>query len=484
MKKHNLNPDKILPIVFSAIASVFSLGTSFILAKVMGQYGYGILQYNLGLANILSALITFGITFYLTKEAQFSSDKNAFFSKYLILFDIIAVVAAPIVFLLFYFTLGRIEKNVLLIFTIYLAAFSLAVVSIVSSFLLGIRKASLSVLFGSLLPKIGILGFVLYFVIAKKVDMLSDYYLFILLGVNLLSSLPVLIKFFRFGKINFSKNESKTLFAFFLLIISNTLNAQMAKVMQGEYEKLSGAESFLGVLSLSLQIVSLTTIISQAITTIAQPIFSEHAKRNDSEGLLNAYKTVLRINSAICVPFNLAFICEADTILSLFGSSYVFYGSSLVFILISCAVFVSSVTGPSGTLLTFANHEKLQVVNGLVSTGVFVGVSLSLLYFTPFGIPIAYLTSEFIANAIKLIEMKKIYKRHPIDIKTLFYILIMMAISTAVFIPIGLFIKNIYLWGVLNVAVGSILILAFFFLSPFREDRYFFKKQTVAPKQQ
>lgn len=75
---NNLNLEKIGPFIFSGLASLFSILTSLLIARPLGNVLYGQIQYYIGLITTIQAIIKFGIGAIMTKNAQFEKDKKAF----------------------------------------------------------------------------------------------------------------------------------------------------------------------------------------------------------------------------------------------------------------------------------------------------------------------------------------------------------------------------------------------------------------------
>jgi O-antigen/teichoic acid export membrane protein len=427
--------------------------------------------------------VAFGINFVLVKSSQFQQNPKAFFTRYIILFDIVSAVVFPVFFAISYFQLSELKENIFLIILIFGSGFCTAYDALLGGYLLGIGKATLSTALTSFIPKLALFVTLLLFYYVFGKQFLMDYYVIGYLVVYFLSCVPYSFVFFRKAKFRFSKTEIVAILSFFVLVVTQSLNTNLSKVIQGQYDSYQSSQgkSYTGILGLSMQIMTLATLFSATVTTLAQPVFAFHSERKDNTSLIDEYRTVLRVNSYITIPFCIALMIEAKSLLSIFGSSYSDSKSVIFFLIIAASFLLSSVTGPDGTLLTFSGHEKIQIINGLIYIIVFVGFSIFLETFTIFGIAIAFAISTIVVEGMKLIEIGVYYKTIPIDIKTLFTLLVMSGICIAIFYPIT-FVQNAILWTAANILIGIMAIILCFFLSPFRKDKYFFKTKSLEQK--
>lgn len=471
---------KVLPILFSVGATGFGALTSLLIARPLGNELYGQIQYFVGIIGVLTTTLQFGINFILVKNSQFEKDKKAFFTKHLLLFNLLNAVGMCIFILVAYFLLNSFSSNVLLILIVFFSGYSAALDGLVGAFLLGTGKAAASTFLGSFLPKAILLVLAVVALNTLGNEKLVDLYVPIYLLAYGVSALPYSVLLIRKTTFRFEKKELAAVFSFFLITITQSLNSYLSRVMQGEYDlaqNAAGLESYNGIYGLSLQIFSLSTLFSSVITTLAQPIFSHFYSASDTKQLINEYRKVLRVNSYVGTPFCMALIVESKKVLEVFGSSYVGEEAEIFFLLVGLQTLISHLAGPDGTLLTYAGHQKIQVLNGFINISTFFLFSLILLHFTIYGIPIAFLASSFFSEVAKFIEFKKFYGCLPIDAKSFLTIFVCIALSVAVFLPLS-FIGNIYIWAILNVIVGVAFILLSFALTPFKSDKTFFKSES------
>jgi len=478
-KKSKINFDRILPILLSALAALFSMLTSLLIAKPLGNELYGVIQYYLGIMTTVSIIVGFGISFVLIKSSQFQDNPKAFFTKYLILFDIISAIGLPIFYLIAYFFLANINQNILLIFMLYGGAYCTAYDGLLGGYLLGTKKATISTAITSFVPKLAL--FVSSLLILKLLgnDKLVQYYVPLYFVVYFLSCVPYSLFLIRKTPFKFQKGDLLSVATFFALVATQSLNTSLSKVIQGQYDayQTESGHSYTGILGLSFQIMSLATLFASTVVTLAQPIFAEINASGNKAQLINQYRTVLRVNSYISIPFCIALMVEVKPVLGIFGQTYSGFENIVFFLLISASTLLSTVCGPCGTLLTFSGHEKIQIINGLVYIGVFVIVGIPLKTLTIYGIPIAYFIATVLVEAAKMVELGVFYKTLPVDLKSVLTLLAIGALSFAIFFGLS-FINNFYLWAILNLIIGASFILMCFLLTPFKQDKYFFSKRT------
>jgi Membrane protein involved in the export of O-antigen and teichoic acid len=483
ISKRKINFDRILPVILSAFAAIFSMLTSLLIAKPLGNELYGIIQYYLGIITTASTIIGFGIGFILIKSSQFQDNPKSFFTKYLILFDIISAVGLPIFYLISFFLLANIDENVLLIFMLYGGAYCTAYDGLLGSYLLGTKKATISTAVTSFFPKLALFVSSLLILKINGSQKLVDYYVPVYFVVYFLACVPYSWFLIKRTKFKFEKKELLSVFSFFVLVATQSLNASLSKVIQGQYDAFQSenGKSYTGILGLSFQIMSLATLFATTIVTLAQPIFAEVNATGDKRKLIEQYRTVLRVNSYISIPFCVALMVEVKTVLGIFGETYSGFENIIFFLLISASTLLSSVCGPCGTLLTFSGHEKIQIFNGLAYIGIFVLFGIILKTVTIYGIPIAYLFATVVVEAAKMIELGVFYKTLPIDLKSIITILSIGILSSCIFYGLS-FVQNFYLWAIGNIVVGMAFILLCLLITPFKQDKLFFSKRGSAPE--
>lgn len=486
LKTRTLSIDwqKILPIALSIGAAAFSALTSLLIARPLGKELYGEIQYYVGIIGSLTIIMPFGINYVLIKNSQFEKDQRSFFTKYLLLFNILNSLVLVGFVLVGYYILTRLSQNIFLILLIYFAGYATAFDVLLGGYLLGTRRAALSTALSSFLPKLFLFVSSLVVLYCFDEQKLVSWYVPIYLVSYALSGIPYAITLIRKTTFRFTRGQLLDVGTFFLLAITQGLNGYLSRVMQGQYDDFQlshGGTSYNGVYGLSLQIVALSTLFGSVITNISQPTFAYYAAMGDHEGLIKEYRKVLRVNAYIGIPFGVALAVECRSLLSIFGETYNSNESMVFFILVSIAHLLSNITGPDGTLLTFAGHQKIQIINGILYTSSFLISAFIAMNLTIYGIPLAYLLSTLLVEIIKFVEFYVFYKVFPFDWKTSVFLLLIFICSVLIFAPINL-IENVWLWASVNVLVGGGVISVLFFFTPFKDDRKFFRAQRIDKK--
>lgn len=457
-----------LVFLLSAIGAVISFGLSSMLAASLGAAKYGYIQYYVGVINTLSLFLQFGLPSFMVKNTQFESNNKKFVSNYFAIYNIISIVSAPIFFVVAYFLLGKIQKDIIVIAVIFVCSYLYSLSLLFCNYFSGLKKFKLSTFLESVLPKLLMLIFFGVIVIIGRSAIINNIYLYVFGGTYLVICLPILFKNIRLVKIKLPRNSAAVIAIFFLISVTGSLNANIAKVFQGDFFDNDAA---LGIYSISMQIVNLGTLFSAVVTNISKPFFAKYAKDNEPQKLMDYYAKTIRLCSYISIPFMLAFIFQADKVLSLFGESY--SGVPIILILSCVYGILISITGPCGTLLGMVGREKLDLLSGLISVIAFVLFAFVLKNFTILAIPIAMIISCILSKLFSILSIVIIYKKNPFPIKTIIYLLIVALVSSDIFYGLSR-ISNLYLWLAFNLIIGAIIILASFFFSPFSEDKYFF----------
>jgi len=465
MKPLSKNQKKIFPVLLGALAGVFGVLTALFVAKPLGSGLYGKVQYYVSVINTLSLVLSVGLPFFLIKAVQVAENKKELLGRCLVLFDIVSTCVLPVYFLIAYFLLSTLGKDVSLIFLIFGSAFFLSLSSILAAYFLGDKRLSIYQLISSFLPKT--LLFAIAFTAVKLVsqDTFVRLYVPVYLVVYAISSLPFLVKNIRFVKPIFTKKEIGMLFVFALSSLTTSVISYLAKIIQGDFYK---NFELLGVFSFSSQILTAGVIFCSIITKLSQPYFAA-LEKSDAKTNISYFRRILRWNSNFAIPFCVALAVEASKVLYLFGGeSYSAY--PLVMTLSACAVLIEVLVGPIDAFFSMGGNEKLLLFNGIGKLAVLSVCCWALSYFTDYGVPIAYLISAVAVSAAGLIEIRIKYHLPGIDWKTAIWLLFEIAISWGLFVSLSR-VTSGTLWVIFNVLFGIFLIGSFFIFSPFADDR-------------
>lgn len=142
----------------------------------------------------------------------------------------------------------------------------------------------------------------------------------------------------------------------------------------------------------------------------------------------------------------------------------------------SCGTLFASITGPNGSMLAMANHEKLEVINGIINIAVFIAGAFVFLFLESTGLALATFVAVILVNIIKLIEICIVYRTNPYPVKLIIHLSLLIIISSLAFFFVD-FISNIYVKVCVDAIVGIALIVLSFIINPNKTDKYFFSNR-------
>ena len=474
-----------ITLILSALGAVLSFGTTFLLTHYLGSTEevrtilYGKIQYYLGIITVLAMVLKFGFASFTVKKTQLSEEKNKTFSNVFYTFDILSIIVFPLFFIVSYFFLGKIEKNVFTILGLFLAGFFFSLGSIIASFLLGKKRYRLSIFVETIIPKIMQLIVFGTLILLKQYTLVANGYIYFFAAIYFVVCIPFIIFYVKKTRIYFTKGELISLLIFFLISFEANAGNSLIKVLQGELYSSTQQDIqtqydlMLGCLSLSIQIVSMGTIFVGVIANIAKPHFASLAVK-DKDDLISFFKKTVRLSGYISIPFMIAFLTEAKQVMSFFGIS--FYPVFLK--ILTVYGLILAIGGPCGTLLEMSGMEKYELLAGTCNIISFVAASFLLRNITIYSLPLGLVIGTAVGKIINLIVIGIKYKRNPIDWLGLSYLVVFGTISFIVFNKISL-VNNLYLWLALNIVFGIALIIIGFVCSPYKEDKFFFFKKSI-----
>lgn len=457
---------KFLPFILSAIGTIFTFATTFLLSHTLGPQIYGQIQYWLGIINTTYIIIVFGLPNFLIKNLHLQEDKRKFFSKCMMLFLILNIVAIPIFYRIATSVLTQLNGDPKLIVLIYVASFLFAISLIVAYYYMAIGKKSLSFIIETVLPKTLILVAVLIFIVLDRKSQLFDVYLFIFILAYLLTIIVPLIKNFRIASPKFSKADYVSISVFFIIAVTSGINAQVSKILLGEAGE--GNYTAVAVFSIANQVINVVNAFTIIIISMARPRFAKLCSDGNNEEIARFYKIVLRLTSRLVIPFIVGVVLQQSTVLSLFGEGY--NGFPLIMVFLGIYLILSTITGPAGTLLAMGGHEKAELGVDIVNFLVFIILGFSLVKVFYFGVPLALAASYLASYLIRVIIIRKIYHFTFMDLKTLLEIIALASISFGAFFLINQFVSNVVLKIVLDVIAGGAIIVLSNSFSYMRRD--------------
>ena len=137
-----------------------------------------------------------------------------------------------------------------------------------------------------------------------------------------------------------------------------------------------------GVYNLAARTAALTSFILIAVNSIAAPKFSEMYENNDQIGLQRVAKESALIATVMATPALLAFIIMPEFIMSIFGED--FKNGSTVLSILAISQFVNVCTGSVGYLLLMSGNEKKMRNNMFLCT--LINIVLNIILIPELGI--------------------------------------------------------------------------------------------------
>ena len=453
--------------LLSFSASGFGIALNFFLARVLEADLFGKLQYLIALCTTCSQLLIFGINSFLIREAKNEKRSKSLVSDCYSLFFAIVLFTTPIMFYFLYNYVAYTSFNLVLTILAIIVSFLMGISSLISAYYQGSDKYHISVILENLIPKFLLFVLsVLFFVVGKIFDFQKNY-LLIYLIIYLVLSLPLFIKTFRGFSFKLKAKDYKSICFFFGVTATYSLGNNLTKVLQGGLYKNTVA---LGVISISLSIVSLVTIFTNVLSNIIKPIYAKKSRDKDIEGLLNDYRFNTRVNSYICIPLYLFFILHCKNFLYIFGESYVVFPSILIIIAITNMI--NDLTGPNGTMLSMIGKEKWELFNGLLYFAVYFACVFIFSTDEITGLCYALLIGQIAVNVAKFAEISVIFKKFPLNLKTIFTELIVIGIDFGVIFVLH-FITSFTLWLAVGIVTGIALVFVnCFVLSLYRKSDF------------
>lgn len=453
--------------VISLISAAVGIALNFLLARILEAENYGKIQYLFSLCTLLANVCVFGLNTFLIREAKNEKQNNNVFNKCLTLYFCIFVFIGPILFFLLHNVISGTSFDTILSISVVTVSFLMGIVLLFSGYYQGKGDFQISVIIENFLPKAILLIIALVFVIIGEMSGFQTNYLFFYAGIYFVIALPLCIKTVRSFNLKFSKAELVSILFFFGLTVSYNLGGELAKVLQGGLYKNNVA---LATISISMSIVNLVVVFTEALNNFVRPIFAKHSRENNREELANVFRFNTRMDSYIAIPFYLFFIVFSKTFLSMFGESYTSY--PIILSLIAASSLFATITGPCGYMLAMSGYEKWELFNGISYLAIYISCIFIFSFDKVYGLTIGLLISKVLINLFKYLEVYKVFKGSPLDVKSLLTILVILITNFGVIFLLT-FIHNFVIWLIVGILVGaSLILLNIFVISPYRKNDF------------
>ena len=451
----NLVKNSINSFIYNVIGSAIGFLFQIIAAKYLGAYLFGQANYYLGYSATISVFTGFGLQTFLAKNIYTYENRKKTFSNIFWTSSFLYIIMCPIEYIFFRHNLTMREFTLILLFT-YI---SFAVV-LMSGYYIGLNETK-KVMFTTRIiyniVNIGILIILIFFAFKQ-----SYLYLICMIFGNLIIILPFLRKTLSKPEMDFS--FFKTSFVFYLNQIVYGVYLSYSKVLQKNF----GTFQSVAILSVALTLGNITSMLGDSFAKVSMPEFSKAWNSKDIISLEKNFKLVSRINCYLILPIAIFTIINSQRLLIFLGKGY--KNGSIILSMILISQFISSFTGPNGTLLNMTCYSNIEVYNGILKLIVSIVLGFCLGKSYSWGIAFSIAAAEVLVNILKTIELKKLLNIVPYSFKGTTYIVFLFIIQTLLFFLLSN-ISSFLLWIIVNSSIIVLFYYISFKYSKEKEDR-------------
>lgn len=450
------------------MASIIGIGLNFFLARVLEAEYYGRIQYLVALATTISQILIFGLNMFLIREAKNTEHKGEIINKCFSLYLIIVIFFLPIIYFVINNFVTVTQGNIFAATSVLTCAILMGINSLIASYYQGSGKYQISIIFESLLPKLFLLLTAVVFLLIGRMTFFQEKYLLFYIAFYSCVAIPFIFILFRKISFSFKTAELASIFFFFGVTVTYSLGNNLTKVLQGSLYHNNVA---LAIISISISFINLVHVFTAVLDNLIKPIFAKKKREKDYDGLFNIYRFETRANAYISVPMYMFLIFNPSIFLGLFGSSYTAY--PLILSIIAIANFVNDMTGSNGTMLAMTGNERWELFNGFSYFVVYIGCIFVFSFDKVYGLCFALLTAQVFVNILKYAEVWILFKKSPLDFKTILSILIIAVCNCAPIIALSYLEIKTIIWLIIGVVLGVCLVFANFFgLSLYRKSDF------------
>lgn len=167
-----------------------------------------------------------------------------------------------------------------------------------------------------------------------------------------------------------------------------------------------------GVYRVSVAIAMLGALPVMASTTMFGPVIAELVYTNQIERLNSLLKVVTRWLIVISVPLYTGVLLLPDLVLAIFDDAYLNGASALGILMMGQAIYVAC--APTGAILTNAGHSMLNLINGVVSVSLNIGLNLVLIpEYGIMGAAIASASALSVWSMLRLVQVRHLHRCWP-----------------------------------------------------------------------
>jgi O-antigen/teichoic acid export membrane protein len=224
--------------------------------------------------------------------------------------------------------------------------------------------------------------------------------------------------------LNFSVPQVMTAALFFFIIWTDTL-------LLGHYR----SASEVGVYAIVGSLLVPATVVSTAVGQMFAPRISAADALGDRVTLAEMLKRVTHWNTAISLPFFTALALLSTAVLGIFGSRYTAGATALT--ILALGQLLNTAAGPLGQVINMSGRQYLTMTNNAAVAGLNVlGCIVLIPRYGLTGAACSTAASLTIVNAIKLVEVRIIFKMHSFQVSTL-YLFASAGVAAAVAAPVA-----------------------------------------------
>lgn len=188
-----------------------------------------------------------------------------------------------------------------------------------------------------------------------------------------------------------------------------------------------------GVYRVSVAIAMLGALPVMASTTMFGPVIAELVYTDRIERLNALLKVVTRWLVVISTPLYVVVLLLPDVILSIFDEAYLPGAQALGVLMIGQALYVAC--APTGAILTNAGHSMLNLVNGVVSVSLNIGLNALLIpEHGIMGAAMASATALSVWSLLRLFQVRALHNCWPFEWRIVAAILVIIGLATGMHI--------------------------------------------------
>lgn len=152
---------------------------------------------------------------------------------------------------------------------------------------------------------------------------------------------------------------------------------------------------------------------NMAISMAAQPRFTEFFATGDRQSANVVYQVTTAWLILLTWPLYLLAIVYGPQVLAIFGHSY--RAGSVVMVILGFTMLFAMACGQVDVMLITAGRSSWSLINGLISTGVNIGVDLVLIpRYGIMGAAIGWSAAIVVSNLIPLAQLLAVFRLHPV----------------------------------------------------------------------